>query len=354
MDPELLQIVPHLPPSQEGVGSYAERLGAQLTASYGIVSRFFAPLVDGIERRDDWVPRSPEMLVEILGRSGASAVLLHYVNYGYHSRGCPSWLVRGVTRWREASRERRLIVYFHEVYAKGPPWTSSFWLSPRQRALARKLAQTADQAVTSNEVYANSLRRWAHHPPVVLPMASTVGEPANIPRQDCRRPELVVFGGTGTRGRAFSRFSDDLQRACHELHIEHIVDIGPEMPSTPGNVGPLRVERLGLCSATVISEHLTRSRAAFIAYPQALLGKSTVFAAYCAHGAVAVCPRGLPHPATGGSPSPGVHFLDDSVTGLRPGMIQAVADRAWQWYRGHDLAAHASVIATSAFSACAS
>ena len=78
----IVQIVPRRPPPPEGVGSYAEALAAALYEAHGIESRFVVR-TEGLEEALDGSP-----------------VLLHYVSYGYHPRGCPKELVAKVTRLR--------------------------------------------------------------------------------------------------------------------------------------------------------------------------------------------------------------------------------------------------------------
>jgi len=73
-------------------------------------------------------------------------------------------LVDGLQRWRTASINRLLVTMFHEVYATGPPWASSFWLSPLQRNLAARLAQMSDHCLTSRQGYAKLLYELSHRP----------------------------------------------------------------------------------------------------------------------------------------------------------------------------------------------
>ena len=48
---------------------------------------------------------------------------------------------------------------FHEFHAMGPPWRSSFWLSPLQRRLATSLTRLSDGLVTSLELHRRILLR---------------------------------------------------------------------------------------------------------------------------------------------------------------------------------------------------
>ena len=82
----------------------------------------------------------------------AETVLLHYSGYGYAPRGAPLWLVEGLERWKEHRARRRLIVMFHETWASGLPWQSSFWLCPLQRWCVARIARLADAVVTNTEL----------------------------------------------------------------------------------------------------------------------------------------------------------------------------------------------------------
>jgi hypothetical protein len=323
----LLQIVPRLPPPTDGVGDYALALGRALETA-GISTTFLVPA-------SALSTRTPAALAEAVaawvdGEKGESAVLVHYVNYAYARRGCPRWLVEGLMRWRRDETRLRLIGLFHEVYASGPPWRSSFWLSPVQRRLAADLARTGDRLVTSLELYRDLLSRWVATEKVsILPVFSTVGEPAtSIPLAD-RPRRLVVFGGSGTRARAYGEHGGALAAACAALRIAEILDVGPGLETAglgpaPATVANVPVRCLGALPAAAVSALLADSLAGFIAHTPAFLGKSTVFAAYCAHGALPVAARRAPEDTRIWTPE------DDADH-------QATADAAAAWYAGHSL-----------------
>jgi hypothetical protein len=178
---------------------------------------------------------------------------------------------------------------FHEVVAFGPPWRSSFWLHPFQRSVARRILVAADFVVTSLGRYRRLLDSLDPTRSVeVIGIPSTVGEPeapAGFERRDAR---LVVFGSSGVRRRAWGVHREDLATAARALDVEEIVDVGAEAGAPP-SLGGRRVVRRGVTPAGEVSELLGRSRGGFLAYPPDYLGKSTVFAAYAAHGVVPVC-----------------------------------------------------------------
>ena len=276
----VIQIVPRLAPPAEGVGSYAEALATALAGRFGVETRFVA--ADRLEAR------TAATLAATLEAEENGSVLLHYVNYGYQPRGCPVWLVDGLSRWRRGGGGRRLVTVFHEVWATGPPWRSSFWLSPLQRRLATAVVRLSAALATSLELYGRLVRRRAGGREVrVMPVFSTVGEPPAVPQLAGRAPRLVVFGGAGVRARAWGRELPDLAAACAELGIEEILDVGPPLP-VPARVAGIPVRPRGLLPAAEVAALLLDARAGFVAYPPGFLPKSTIFAAYCAYGVLPV------------------------------------------------------------------
>jgi len=330
----VLQIVPHLPPPFEGVGTYAAVLADVLAERFGIETRFLVgdPAWSG-GKGEGARPVSARTAASLLtGLSSENTVLLHYANYGYQSRGCPIWLVEGLTRWRLGAADRRLVTLFHEVSASGPPWRSSFWLQPLQRRLAATVARVSGAAVTSLELYGELIRPWTNgHEVMVTPVFSTVGEPAAaLPFME-RRLRIVVFGSAGIRRRAYGRFLPALAKAARLLAVEEILDVGPPV-DLPVKAGDVPIRPLGILPAREVSDLLLGSIAGFLAYPPTFLPKSTIFAAYCAHGVLPVCAWKCRLRAST-SPLAGQHYWSTENGGLGdPGMI---ASAAHDWYADH-------------------
>jgi glycosyltransferase involved in cell wall biosynthesis len=339
----IVHLVPHLPPRLEGVGAYALALARALREEGARDSRFVVG-DPGWQGGDDLgfpaaavAERTAAALGTALAAAGPGPLLVHYAGYGYHPAGTPEWLVAGI----EAERpRRRTVTVFHEAYATGPPWRRSFWTAPRQRRLARRLGAAGDGAVTSLALYARLLRTLGVTTPVrVLPVPSTLGEPAAVPPWPARHPRLVVFGGPGHRRAAFHRHRRQLLRACGALGVTEVLEAGPgavEPTPLPG----ILVRSLRALPEVELSALLAGSRAGFVSYPPAFFPKSSVFAALCAHGTPAVCPhRGS---APGEGLAAGVHFLGPEAPGADP---VAVAEAARRWYQGHRLAVQAREIA---------
>lgn len=350
----LLQITPSLPRPSEGVGSYSLALGSALGGIDGSGSHFVVgdPLWLTRARADAFTSvvssRTSHALLQVMRTrldTARSGVLIHYVNYGYARRGCPWWLIRGLARFRARSPGQKLVTVFHEVYAFGPPWRSSFWLWPVQRHLAAQLARLSDGIVTSLERYAAILRRWRPDTPIrLLPVFSTVGEPRAASQLSQREPLLVVFGGQGVRRRAYTAYRSELEAACRALEIGGVIDIGPPVESATTTIGGRAVRRLGILPAEEVGAWLQRARAGFIAYPTGFLGKSTIFAAYAAHGVIPVVAWDRHQPDE--SARQWLEYVPARELNVSDRARAAeVATAATAWYEGHSLAKQAELFA---------
>jgi hypothetical protein len=299
-----------------------------------------------------------------------ATVLLQYVGYGYEKRGCPVWLARGLSAWSrgkpnaEAGRqkvdlefqhstsshhpERRLLTMFHELYAFGPPWSSSFWTSPVQKWIAKRLANASDGCRTNTKMFADVLLQMSpRHADslATFPVFSNMGEPKNPPPLQQRKRQMLVFGSAIWRRKIYMDHIEALTRACHILRAEKIVDVGEPTGIKP-NVA-LPVEEMGRQPALTVSRWLGESMAGFLTYFDDSLAKSGVFAAYCAHGVLPVlASRSVSDPDGIRADNEYLSALDmqEHITETE---MQAVADQAQAWYRRHSLAATAANLAVS-------
>jgi hypothetical protein len=358
----LIQIVPALPPATNGVGDYALAVAGAMRRELGLETRFVVgnPAWQGPEEVDGFsvrkvAARSAEGLEETLleaARGGESRVLLQLSGYGFSGRGCPWWLMHGLRRWRAKQTNGRLVTMFHELYATAPPWKTTFWVSPAQRMVVQGIARSSDVAVTNIERYRNRLERFdpsKRGSVEALAVPSNVGEPLEPGELVTRARSMVVFGQPGSRKRSYATQLAALQRACEMLGISEIHDLGESFDGIPERVGSVPVKRHGVMEACQLSALLSSSMAGFVDYPPEYLGKSGVFAAYCAHRLLAV----LAVPAEGGRAAAdgiecGLHYYGAGrreSAGIAPEKRQAIADAGWKWYRGHSLKSHARTFA---------
>jgi hypothetical protein len=350
----LIQIVPRLPPATDGLGDYAFCLANQLRNEWDIDSHF---IVGNPEWESEGAigfstqrveERSSARLLEILHSfpNSISSVILHYVGYGYAKRGCPVWLVRALGDWKRGRPDRRLVTIFHELYAFGPPWSSSFWTSPFQVLLARRLAMISNQSVTPMRRYARILERFCDGFPdrvISMPVFSNVGEPSEVPPLRNRKSQIVVFGNIHQRAQVYVKHLEALIHTCRTLNLEKIVDVGPCLEVKLKL--PLPFTQLGKQSAADVSALLLSSRAGFLPYFDGYLAKSGIFAAYCAHGMLPVLPCRNASEADGIRAEHEYIATSDMPLAASETRAQKIADSAHAWYREHSIPRTAATLA---------
>lgn len=354
----LISIVNGLPPRIDGIGDYALSLARQIKKDFGIQTHFIVgdPAWDGPASLEGFPiskleERSRARFLQLLKieTGDDSITLLHYGGYGYATRGCPLWLVDGLQQWREETGNRFLITMFHELYASGPPWTSAFWLSPLQRNLAARLSRSSDQYLTSRQRYAEMVCKWSpgkHESARSLPVFSSIGEPDSVLPLIERRRRLVVFGTPGRRIQVYKRSADALNRICRRLCIEEILDIGRPLDIDASEVMRIPVTVCGELSGIEVSGFLSDAVAGVLDYPAEMLGKSTIFAAYCAHRIMPIIAAyGKSSQADGLEADTHYWPSDNNSEKLDIAVAQAMADNAYAWYQAHDLSIHAKTLA---------
>lgn len=275
--------------------------------------------------------------------AGATTLLLQLSPYGFDTNGAPFWLSRALRDWKAANNDRRIITMFHDLYANGPPWTRAFWVSALQRSAGKRIALLSDVVFTNIERHAAVLSRWDPSKAGMIPVQPTpsmVGE-GRVPvplRQ--RTPRLVVFGSRKTRETIARDCAADIQRLCVALRLEEVVEIGVPRNHQDDRLFGLKSRCMGVLSANSISEILIDSVAGVVHYPFPFLAKSSIFAAYCAHGMLPICfgPSRWGERTADGLRS-GQNFVSTAeiASGLDLVRAENIAARSWSWYSGHGI-----------------
>ena len=359
----LTHIVPSLPPQIDGVGDYALHLARYLRDQYGIEGRFIVcdPDWDGPSRVDDFTVRRLRLRNEagIWGllasnKSPGSAVLLHYVSYGYHKRGIPVWLYRGVNSWMQERNppdgRRHFSTVFHELWPTSwKPWTSVFYLSCVQKWLVQGLHRRSAVSVTSTKGMKAVLDGIQPHKTVWLPIPSNVPviEPTEHRPVRGAKLRVAIFGQQWSRSATIRAHSNLLQTLDRNNLLASAMVIGKglnsggrltlDIENLHKCVSPSRIEVLGELRPEQVSRALAGADLFLSHYPGEWACKSGTFMAALAAG----CPAVL-HDGKNASPlSESEHFLasDDtppSVERLRGitehGHLERIAVAGRQWY----------------------
>ena len=360
-----MAMAPMQPDKASAANGKASRLIVQLVAPSGGGVRDYA---DCLKR--EWLTMGIDSQLIALGQSDAAArsladrldelmradgrpcsLVLHFSGYGFHPRGLCFWLTREIEAARVKLGDRlRVVTMFHELFASGPPWKSAFWVSRLQARIAARIAKASDALRTNTEPY----RAWlatqvpSHVPIEVQAVFSNVGEPKTVRPQSERAKRLVVFGAAETRHRALKPLRYFAQ-ALSEQGVLEIVEVGPG-PAFNWVHHKLPHRHLGRLGLTELGNILEQSAYGLIDYPEALLGKSSVMAAYAAHGCVVLNMRTVGerhselHDRT--------HFFNLLAS---PSIPSDASDRSpptkavVAWYRAHTLARHAPSLAELCF-----
>lgn len=264
-------------------------------------------------------------------------IYLQYSGYGYAKRGAPLWLLKKIKK--ERSKIKKIGVFFHELYASGPVTSSAFWLSPMQRYITRRLAESSDFWITNREASAQWLRKYAGDKPhAVLPVFSNVGEISTYSPE--RLARIIVFGSATLRSATYHAAGDTLFSWAREQQLE-LHDIGPIINDLALSVllKKAGVIQHGRLESDEVSKLLSAAMFGVIVYPIDFSAKSGVLAAYCAHGICPVLISKINDPVDG--LIAGTNYLAGIPNKAIPKkIIQNIGSAAWNWYQPHRIMEH--------------
>lgn len=308
----LTHIVPRLPPAINGVGDYCFKLWDYWPETQQ--QWYFLVSEDASASQADWTEvkiaefdKSTKGLVSALEPINAETVILHYVGYGYHPKGCPIWLPKALEEWKAASSERRLVVMFHELYATGKIWSSNFWVKPIAQKIIKDLILVADLWLTSCSRYQLKLvNEFAANPKqgALIPIGSNIlpVEPVNFNRPwplfQGEKLKVVIFGLAKTRLWALNVHAKFLKSLCDQGWVESITLAGSseldakaskKMAQHRADIGYSHLwhEAFDL-TASQVSQLLATQDVGLISNQPDILTKSGVFAALSVHGVLSV------------------------------------------------------------------
>ena len=351
----LIQIVPRRTNRPDGIGDYSTLLGHAILKRAGLTSLFISGTPARIElpRSDCW-QTAPVLhrtghhlatqLSDLCRDRNVAAVVLHVSVYGYQKRGAPIWLLEGMRIWRQMHGNCRLLGIFHELFATGRVWNSSFWLSRLQKYITRGLWDLCDGGLATTSLYFDQLAAWRPDMERLLctmPVFSNVGEPTFIVPTEDRPLNMAVFGLPPVEDRVYVGPWYQVSAAIADhLGILKIIDIGARTVTPPPTLGQAPITPLGQLSRDCVSRHLMSCRFGLLNYDIGRLSKSGVFAAYAAHGIIPVCIGSEAKPFDG--LEEGRHFLRWPLKTLPD--FNAMQSSLVQWYADHSLAKHADLM----------
>jgi hypothetical protein len=352
----VLQIVPHLPGSFDGVGDYALNLARALAADHGIVTTFLVAAKTSATSKDGFAIVSG---LEAMGSTQQENVILHYANYGYQPRGVPFALRNFVKKLRRQIRGR-WVTMFHELYASGPPWQSAFWLRPFQVRIARYLMEASNCCVVSNAPIEQAIHAYDPLKKIyTVPVMSNFGEPEQIGFVSSGK-RWVICGGTGLIARSLCRLGQVLPAIPTEFTPQHLDVVGGRPDeSVIAAIDRLKqrfaVHHYPEVNVDLASEVLGQASFGWLDYfgegevwPGMIL-KSGAFAALCAHGVIPILSHHEEAIAVEGDALPGPFYLTPNPSHFpKPDDLPALRLRCHNWYQAHASSRHTARIYSEA------
>jgi hypothetical protein len=346
----VLQIVPRLPGTLDGVGDYALNLAKALKADHGITTTFLVaektsvPSRDGYEVISGWSRDSSAGLAE-----KCAHVILHYVNYGYQARGVPFGL-GAFARQLRSRLPGRWVTTFHELYASGPPWKSAFWLRSFQVKIARDLVDLSTSCVVSNRLIEKTIHAYDAGKKVYLqPVMSNLGEPA-LESFNASPKRWTICGGTALVARSLHSF-EQMQPLIPEAFAPQYLDVigGRNDDAIAASLERLARARPGVTyryhpevTSQRASELLRQSSFGWLDYFGAgrvwpgMVLKSGVFAALCAHGVVPLVSHCEEPISLKGDSLPGPYYMTPGAANFpEPEKLREMQQAIFAWYQAH-------------------
>ena len=343
----VLQIVPQLPGTLDGVGDYALNLARALSAQHDLTTVFAVARQTPVELKEGF------QVVSDLGEDAAASlarecdhVILHYVNYGYQARGVP-FSLRRFARELRAQLRGRWVTTFHEIYASGPPWKSEFWLRPFQVKIARDFIDLSDACFVSNVTIENEIHRHDAGKKVYLaPVMSNLGEPTLSDFGSNSPKRWAICGGNASIARSLLSFERMRQLIPNAFRPDRLDVIGGRTDSST----PALLARLPGLSCHYHPEVTAEEASALLAqcsfawldyfgtgkvWPGMVL-KSGVFAACAAHGIVPILSHREDAFGVEGDPFPGPWFMTPSAVHFpAPAQLKEIREKIYAWYQAH-------------------
>lgn len=344
----ILHLLPRVPPAVCGIGDYAWGIARGLRDEHDIHSQFLSAGTSWTAPQGEvefpvfrLSALTAEALVDFVrARSGAwDAIILHLSPYGFQQRGVPLWLARGWRCLSQLSSRPRLLTMFHELYASGPLNSSAFWLQPWQKGVLRTVARASDALRTNRQAYADWLRKITglkSRTVEVMPVFSNLGEPERLPPWSQRVPEMAMFAWGIHSGESLEVVVRKAADNCRRFGMKRLHLLGGGKISPPAEDG-VEIVRHGFLAASAVSELLTSCQMAYTAYSPEHFGKSTLVAAFAAHGLATITqgreaelPEGLRNQ---------IEVLHESFPqeGMTSERLSNIGHHLRVWYEGHSL-----------------
>jgi hypothetical protein len=281
----LLIVSPAFPSAINGLGDYSYLLGKELSKNNHLTILYAGLAQKEAAKVAPYHVINHSNLQTIVAQLSISVVYLNYVNYAYHQKGIPFWLLKDIERVKKEGI--KVFIFFHEINASSyKPWQSVFWLKPLQKYLYKKLYDLSNQCYCSNDRVFGILKESSRDEGKKLKklgVFSNIPEPENLPSFELRKNVGVIFGSYGRRKEIYKN-TLQLKQFIRDFKLTELIDIGAgDFPDIENDL-EIIIRKKGVLERSEIASILLQSKWGLINYPDSLIGKSGIFSAYAAFG----------------------------------------------------------------------
>ena len=175
----------------------------------------------------------------------AEHLLLHFSGCGYGPRDVCQLLVNVLRSWKQSHHERRLITLFHEVFATGPIWRSSFGSTRRQQRITQQLVELSDFTfVTSHCGYRQLKSICSNISAEILLIFSTIGGLRDVFPLSQKSPFAFVFGSAARRRSVYSSSPLWVLGDDDSINVDNLVMAFSNAPAKKSNFSHLQLVNL--------------------------------------------------------------------------------------------------------------
>jgi len=336
---KIIQIVPTYPPNIGGIGHYAKLLAHQLIKE-GINSKFLvSDLCDcKITNNVKLFGKKTLKLSNLLENYNSKEIILHFSGYGFATRGLCFELIKSIKDWKQRDKKNRLITIFHEIYATGPIYRTSFWTYFPQKYLAKNLFKSSDISVTNNKENQLILSSFEKGKKVkIFSTFSNIGQINYYKNLNKRKEIAIIFGGSFQKKILYDDIFLNQKRYYNllsELSIKRILDVGPKVVNLKKIIN-IPIKAIGIKSKKFISNLFSKAKVGLIFYPISQMPKSGIVAAYAAHGILIVnfCEKKI---YNDNEFINGLNFVNDNLT-KKNLCYQKIADKSFTFYKKNNV-----------------
>ena len=281
----IVHIMPTIPPRINGVGDFGYFLAEAMAEQTDLNNIFLVKKLPDAELNNTEKFDS-DTLTNKLYQHKPQAIIVHFVNYSYHSKGLPFYLIKAL-KSAKALLKCKIVIYFHELFSSSKSLLKlSFYTNTLQKYIVKQLYNLADHTFTNCDQYESLLYGIVNNKGrnTVTGLFSNISDGLyndSITKED---NSMIVFGSLARRNKIYN--NPDFDHLIKKLYIKEIYDIGAGQINVDDFDVNIHIK--GALPVEDVAYYLNKAKFGGIDYRPQIIGKSGILSAYAAFGVIPV------------------------------------------------------------------